>query len=108
MNADYFSSLKADSKPRYRQKLYLVGLKDCLYHLPADTWCDNPVQWPEIEYPSIYDYSINTPGKSERATQFLVFLFNFLNILFLKKLVEELQVVIAWKLIAEFCEVIGF
>ena len=74
MNADYFSSLKADSEPRYRQKLDLLGLKDCPYCLLADIWCNNPVQWLEIEYPDIYDYLINTPDKSERATQFLVFL----------------------------------
>ena len=74
MNADYFSSVKANSKPRYRQKLDFVGLKDCPYCLPANIWCDNPVQWPEIEYPNIYDYVINTPRMSERATQFSVFL----------------------------------
>ena len=56
MNADYFSSLRADSKARYRQKLDLVELTDCPYCLPADIWCDNPAQWPEIEYPDIYDY----------------------------------------------------
>ena len=37
------------------------------------------MQSPEIEYPDIYDYLINTPSKSERATQFLVSLFNFLD-----------------------------
>ena len=62
MNADYFSSLKANNKPRYRQKLDLAGLKDCPYRLPADIWCTNPLQWPEIEYPNIYDYLTNTPG----------------------------------------------
>ena len=72
MNPDYFSSLTADSKARYRQKLDLVELTDCPYCLPADIWCDNPVHWPEIEYPDIYNYLINTPGKSERASQFLI------------------------------------
>ena len=36
MNADQLSSLKGDSSPRYRQKLDLVGLKDCSYRLPLD------------------------------------------------------------------------
>ena len=40
MNADYFSTLKADSKPKQRQKLDIGGLKDCPYRLPADIWCD--------------------------------------------------------------------
>ena len=42
MNADYFSTLKVDSKPKYGQKLHMVELKDCPYRLPADIWCDNP------------------------------------------------------------------
>ena len=74
MIAHYFSSLKADTKPRQRQKSDLVELKGYPYLLPEDVWCDNPVQWPEIGYHDIYDQLINTPGKSERATQFLVFL----------------------------------
>ena len=108
MNADYFSSLRADSKARYRQKLDLVELTDCPDCLPADIWCDNPAQWPEIEYPDIYDYLINTPGKSERATQFLISYFDFLGFLFLKRLIEELQIIAAKKLIAKFCQIIGF
>ena len=78
MNADCFSSLKGDSKSTYRQKLDLVGLKDCPYCLSTDVWCDNLVKWPEIEYPDISDYLINTPSKFERATPFLVSLFDFL------------------------------
>ena len=42
MNAGHFSTLKADSKPKYRQKLDIVGFKDCPYRLPTDIWCDNP------------------------------------------------------------------
>ena len=108
MNADYFSSLRADSKARYRPKLDLVELTDCPDCLPADIWCDNPAQWPEIEYPDIYDYLINTPGKYERATLFLVSLFGFLSFLFLKRFIEELQIIVAKKQIVEFCQIIGF
>ena len=25
-------------------------------------WKDNPALWPELEYPEVYDYLINTPG----------------------------------------------
>ena len=42
MNANYFSTLKANSKPRYGQKLDIVGLKDRPYRLPTDIWCDIP------------------------------------------------------------------
>ena len=74
MNAHYFSTLNADSKQRYRQASDLVALKDCPYCLQADLWCNNSVQSHEIKYPNIYDYLINIPGKSEKATQFLVLL----------------------------------
>ena len=108
MNVDYFSSLKADSKPRYRQELDLVGLKDYPYRLPAGIWCDNPRQWTETEHPDIHDYLINTPGKSERATQFLVSLFEFSGFLSLKRFRKELQIIVAKKVIVEFCQIIGF
>ena len=108
MNAYHFSSIKADGKPRYIQKLDLLELKDCPYSLAADVWCDNPVQWPEVEYLDIYDYLINTPGKSETATQFLVSLFDFLDFLFLKRLIEELEIIVAKALIVAFCQIIGF
>ena len=62
MNVDYFSTLKADSKPRYTQKLDIVRVKDCPYRLPADTSCNIPMHLPEIEYPNIYNYLINTPS----------------------------------------------
>ena len=47
MNADYFSTLKVDSKPKYGQKLDIVGLKDWPYCLSADIWCDNPYNGPK-------------------------------------------------------------
>ena len=39
-----------------------VKLKECPYRLPVDTWKDNPTLWPELEYPEVHDYLINTPG----------------------------------------------
>ena len=37
------------------------------------------MQLPEIEYPDIYDYLTHPVAMTERATQFLVFLVNFLD-----------------------------
>ena len=65
MNVDYYSSLKTEAKSRYKQKLEIVGLQECPYRLPADIWAENPTKWPEIEYPEIYKYLINTPGKHQ-------------------------------------------
>ena len=39
-----------------------VKLKECPHRLPANMQKDNPVLCPELEYPEIYDYLINTPG----------------------------------------------
>ena len=61
-----------------------------------------------MKYPDIYDYLINTHGKSERETQFAVFLFDLLDFSFLKSLIEELQIIITKKLIVQFCQINGF
>ena len=55
-----FSLLKSkiNSKPWYNQKLDLVGVKDCPYRHSADIWCDNSVQWLDIEYPDTYAFRI--------------------------------------------------
>ena len=109
MNANYSFSLIADSKPRRRQKLNLVGLKDCPFCLPADIWGNNPVQCPKIEYLDTYGCLINTFGKSEKTTKFIVFLFDILDFLLLKRLIEELQTIITKKQqIVKFCQIIGF
>jgi len=63
MNVDYFSFLKDDARSRYLEKLDIVGLNECPYRLPADIWKEDPTNWPDIEYPDIYEYLINTPGK---------------------------------------------
>ena len=42
MSADYFSTLKVGSKPKYGEKLDIVGLKDCSCRLQANIWWDNP------------------------------------------------------------------
>ena len=63
MAYNYLDGLNAEAKHRYFKKLDTVKLKDCPYRLPADSWLNDPRQWPNIEYPDIYDYLINTPGK---------------------------------------------
>ena len=66
MSYDYFDSLSDEAWRRYLEKLRkeLVELGQCPYQLPADVWVDNPKLWPNIEYPDIYEYLINTPGES--------------------------------------------
>ncbi len=70
MSYEYFDVLKSEAKTRYLKKLEAVELKECPYHLPAEIWSDDPSKWPKIEYPDIYDYLINTPGKLTNFIRF--------------------------------------
>ena len=63
MSYDYHYNLGNDAKVRYEQKLALVGLDQCPYKLPSDVWVEDPTKWPELEYPDLYNYLVNTPGK---------------------------------------------
>lgn len=61
--ASYSSSdLPVDAKERYSKKLQLCGLNCCPYLLPADAWVNDPTQWPDIEWPEIFDFLIESPG----------------------------------------------
>ena len=63
MSYEYIDGLDAESKVRYRAKLDLIGLSECPYRLAASVWKGDPTKWPDVEYPDIYDYLVNTPGK---------------------------------------------
>ena len=51
-----------EAKVRYFQKLKDIGMDNCPYEIPADAWVDDPTTWPDLEYPEVYEYLINTPG----------------------------------------------
>lgn len=57
---DYFESLPGEAKSRYKQKMDLIGLKDCPYRFPQGAWVENPTKWPELDFCDTY--LINTPG----------------------------------------------
>jgi len=63
MSSKYMSTLPAIERERYIHKLNLANLKTRLFILPASNWCNNPTQWPELSYPDIYLYHIESPGK---------------------------------------------
>ena len=56
-------TLSNDAKQRYRTKLAIVGLDECPYRLPADVWVDDPTRWPDLEYPDLFNYFVNSPGR---------------------------------------------
>lgn len=63
MSYSYFDSLDGEARTRYQKLIKVAKLQECPYRLPADVWINDPTKWPEIEYPDVYDYLINTPGK---------------------------------------------
>ena len=62
MTSYRYQDLDGEAKIRYLRKLELCGLNVCPYQLPADAWKNEPTQWPNLEWPEIYDYLVNTPG----------------------------------------------
>ena len=63
MANNYTESLPADAKGRYLAKIGLVGLSECPYKLPHGAWKNDPTEWPAVEYPQVYNYLIESPGK---------------------------------------------
>ena len=65
MSYEYVDTLNDESRTRYLKKIgncQTWKFQECPYTLTADTWKDNPTLWPELEYPEVYDYLINTAG----------------------------------------------
>lgn len=61
MSFQYSENLTAVAFARQRKKLEVIGLDSRPYKYPADSWINNPSEWPEVEYPDIYTYLVNCP-----------------------------------------------
>ncbi|XP_047143880.1 uncharacterized protein LOC124817620 isoform X2 [Hydra vulgaris] len=61
MSFNYFESLSKEAAERYQRKLSLLGLDKCPYKYPADSWTEDPSQWPSLSYHNLYQYLIKTP-----------------------------------------------
>lgn len=55
------STLPAIEPARYIEKINSIHLQSCPFSLPASSWCNNPTQWPEVSYPDIYFYLMESP-----------------------------------------------
>ena len=51
-----------EPKTRYHKKLKDADLDCCLYQIRSDVWKNDPTKWPDLEFPDIYVYLIETPG----------------------------------------------
>ena len=60
MSYGYFDTLPEPAKQRCKQKLDFIGVEECPYRFPGDTWENDPTQWPDVTYPDIYTYLIDT------------------------------------------------
>ena len=54
--------VSGEAKARYYKKLKDVDLDCCPYQIPFDTWKNDPTKWPDLEFPEIHVYLIETPG----------------------------------------------
>ena len=54
--------ISGEAKAKCYKKLKDVDLDCCPYQLPSDTWNNDPMKWPDLEFPDIYVYLIKTPG----------------------------------------------
>ena len=74
--SSYLDSLKGSDRLRYENKfrcLYNTTDKENMllealdpYQLGSESWVDDPSVWSEVEFPHIYVYLIDTPGKFTR------------------------------------------
>lgn len=71
----YFQCLDSASQERYKKKLSLLNLDQCPFEIEKGKWEDNMKMWPDVLYPDIFTYLIDSPGvhtkdaiKASRAT----------------------------------------
>ena len=60
--------VSGEAKARYYKKLKDVDLDCCPYQIPFDTWKNDPTKWPDLEFPEINVYLIETPGVFTRES----------------------------------------
>ena len=57
----YIESLSALDKERYIKKIDRIGSDICPYLLKD--WRNNPTEWPDVTFPDIFCYLVESPGK---------------------------------------------
>ena len=60
--------VSGEAKARYYKKLKDVDLDCCPHQIPFDTWKNDPTKWPDLEFPEIHVYLIETPGVFTRES----------------------------------------
>ena len=58
----YYRELDDEAKDRYREKLAMLGHVDDPYILQDKSAVSDWQQWPEVEYPDIFNYLVTVPS----------------------------------------------
>ena len=64
----YYEEIDRDAKPRYEEKIRMIGLVDPYCRLEGNANCFNSsrfstvewYEWPEVTYADVFNYLINT------------------------------------------------
>ena len=73
MSDEYLDDLPNSAKERYHLKLTASGINQCPYKYPAGQWKNDPTEWPNIQWPDVFTYLIDTPGKIEIPINVFIF-----------------------------------
>jgi len=68
MSYGYLDELSHSDRARYTSKLTALSAGTCPYKIPAGSWIDDPTKWPEVEWPDVAYYLIETPGVFTRES----------------------------------------
>ena len=60
----YSEGLTPTEQSRYIAKLKLLGVARCPFKEDEGIWSTNIKEWPQLQYPDVYDYLINTARES--------------------------------------------
>lgn len=59
----YIESLQPIDRDRYLKKITLIGSDSCPYLIKE--WTNDPTEWPEVSFPDIFCYLVESPGKRQ-------------------------------------------
>ena len=62
MSFEYQENLSKSAGERYNLKLEASSLVQCPYKYPAGDWKNDPTKWPNLQWPDVFTYLIDTPG----------------------------------------------
>ena len=58
-----------EAKARYYKKLKDLDLDCCPYQILSDTWNNDPMKWPDLQFPDLYVYLIENQRVYEKQKE---------------------------------------